>query len=146
MIESMSRRRDPSEFIDAFAAVKKRIQALAVQAYASAELGGTQAKFLRHIGSGISQAELARLTDTDPALTGRTLQVLMERGLVRRQRSKEDRREYVLELSAEGRRAQARVVKLRAALSARVVAALDDRDLDDFERIGKKILAAFEGP
>ncbi len=63
---------------------------------------------------------------------------------MRRERSNEDRREYILELSSAGRRAQGRVEKLRAQLAARVVAALDERDLGDFDRISRKILAAFE--
>ena len=142
----MARRREPTEFIDTFGAVKRRITAVAAQAYARVELGATQAKFLRHIGqkSRISQAELARATETDPTLTGRVLQTLVERGLVRRERSDEDRREYVLELGAAGKRARERVEKLRGELAARVVAALDERDLDDFDRIARKILAALE--
>ena len=65
---------------------------------------------------------------------------------MRRERSDEDRREYVLELSAAGRRAQERVEKLRAQLAERVVAALDERDIEDFDRIARKILAAFDSP
>jgi DNA-binding MarR family transcriptional regulator len=137
-------RKDPTEFIDTFAALRRCITAHAAQAYAAVGLGSTQAKFLRHIGrqGPISQAELARATGTDPTLTGRILQTLMERGLVTRQRSEEDRREYVLELDAEGRKVRSRVEKLRDQLAARVVAALDDRDLEDFDRISGKILAA----
>ena len=114
--------------------------------YGNVEIGSTQAKFLRHIGqhAPISQTGLARATGTDPTLTGRALQSLVERGLMRRERSNEDRREYILELSSAGHRAQGRVEKLRAQLAARVVAALDERDLGDFDRISRKILAAFE--
>jgi|SRR6516165_451446 DNA-binding MarR family transcriptional regulator len=141
----MARRRDPTEFIDMFGAVRRCITSVAAQAYATLQLGSTQAKFIRHIGqaSRISQADLARATGTDPTLTGRILASLIERGLVRRQRSNEDRREYVLELSAAGRRTQARVESLRAQLAAQVVAALDERDVEDFDRIAKKILAVF---
>jgi DNA-binding MarR family transcriptional regulator len=144
----MARRRDPIAFLETFAAVKRCVTSVAMQAYATLEMGSTQARFIRQIGqaSRISQAELARATGTDPTLTGRVLQALIERGLVRRQRSDEDRREYVLELSAAGRRAQARVEKLRTQLAARVVATLDERDLEDFERVAGKILAAFAPP
>lgn len=144
----MARRRDPSEFIDTFGALKRSLTAIAAQAYATLDLGSTQAKFIRQIGqrSRISQAELARATGTDPTLTGRVLQTLIERGLVRRERSDADRREYVLELAAAGRRAQKRVETLRAQLAARVVVALDERDLEDFDRITKKIVAACAPP
>ena len=142
----MARRRDPNEFLEGFGALRRCITTIAQAAYAEIDLGSTQAKFVRHIGqkSRISQAELARATMTDPTLVGRVLSTLVERGLVRRQRSDEDRREYVLELTAAGRRAQEKVEKLRAELAARMVAALDERDLEDFERITGKILATFE--
>jgi DNA-binding MarR family transcriptional regulator len=144
----MARRRDPTEFLETFGALKRCLSALGAQAYASAGIGSTQAKFLRYVGrnSRISQADLARATGTDPTLTGRVLQTLLERGLVRRERSGEDRREYVLELGAAGRRAHRRVEKLRADFAARVVSVLDARDVEDFERITRKILAAFEAP
>jgi DNA-binding MarR family transcriptional regulator len=136
-------RRDPTEFIDTFGTVRRRISALAAQAYATADLGPMQAKLLRHLGkhAPISQAELARITDSDPALAGRVLGALIERGLIQRERSKADRREYVLELTAAGRRMRDRIEKLRSELAAQIVGALDPRDLDDFERIACKILA-----
>ena len=78
-------------------------------------MGSTQARFLRHIGdhSRSSQADLARATASDPTLTGRVLQSLIARGWVVRRRSDEDRRQYLLELSASGRRARARVEAAR---------------------------------
>jgi DNA-binding MarR family transcriptional regulator len=142
----LPRRRDAEQFIEQFSAMKKRVTALAARAYATADLGTTQAQLLRHIGdhNPISQAELARATSCDPTLTSRTLQGLIERGLVRRERSDEDRREYLLELSAAGRRMHERIGALRTELAGQVVSALDDRDLDDFERIAHKIVAALE--
>jgi len=137
-------RRDPDAFISRFSALKRRVAALAAQVYAEADVGTLQAKLVLHIGrrSPISQAELARATDSDAPLTGRAIQTLLARGLVRRERSDEDRREYVLSLTPAGKRVFERVSKLRDRLAARVVDALDDRDLIDFERIAAKILAA----
>jgi DNA-binding MarR family transcriptional regulator len=144
----MARRRDPQEFLDRFAQVRRCITLAAGQAYAAVDVGILQAKLLRHLGQArrSSQAELARATESDPTLTGRVLQALLERGLVRRERSEEDRRQYLLELSPAGRRAQARVKQLRDALATRIVGVLDERDLDDFDRIAGKILAAFAAP
>jgi hypothetical protein len=65
---------------------------------------------------------------------------------VRRTRSKEDRREYVLELGPDGQRARRRVEAARARFAARVVGVLDARDLGDFDRIAGKLFAAFGGP
>lgn len=144
----MARRRDPNEFLEMFGALRRCLQAVAAQAYAVVDMGTTQAKFLRHIGRNtrISQAELARATGTDPTLTGRILQTLIERGLVRRERSETDRREYVLELEPAGRRVKERVEKLRDELAERIISALDEQDIDDFDRITKKILAELDFP
>jgi DNA-binding MarR family transcriptional regulator len=136
----------PTEFIERFGAVKKRFHTLAEAAYAEVDLGSMQAKLVRYIGrhTQISQAALARATTSDPTLTSRTIATLIERGLVRRERSAEDRREYLLELTAAGKRIRERVEKLRNELAARLVAALDDKDFADFDRVSRKILAALE--
>ena len=138
-------KRDPHAFYDRLGAVMRALRSAAAQAYAPLDLGTAQAKFLRYIGEeqGISQAELARATVTAPTLTGRALEPLIERGWVKRTRSEEDRREYVLELTAAGKRARDRVLAARETIIAEVARALDDRDVRDFERIAAKILAAF---
>ena len=139
-------RRKPEEFLDSFTALARSIRSAAAQSYASFDVGSTQAKFLRHVGrnSGISQAELARATVTDPALAGRVLETMIERGWLRRERSEQDRRQYVLELSAAGKRACQRVEEARLHVAERAVAALDARDLEHFERIANKLRAALE--
>jgi DNA-binding MarR family transcriptional regulator len=135
------------EFYEQFAAVHRRIRSLADQAYAAIDVGGsTQASFLRHIGanSPISQAELARLTQTAPTLTGRVLDTLVEYGWVRRERSTRDRREYTLELTAAGKRVRDRVVQAREILIKRISRVLDERDVADFDRIAAKILTTLD--
>jgi DNA-binding MarR family transcriptional regulator len=142
---SRSRGRDPIEFIETFAALWRCLMAVSDETYVAEKLWSTQVRFLRYIGQhrGISQAELARATDTAPTLTGRLLQTLLQRGLVQRARSEKDRREYVLELGAEGQRVRRRVEEARRRFAARVVAVLDERDLQDFDRIARKIFEAF---
>ena len=138
--------RDSFEFYEQFGAVVRHVRAMAAQAYSQFEVGSAQAKFLRHIGrhSRISQADLARATDTAPTLTGRALETLVARGWVRRKRSEQDRRQYVLELTAAGQRTRERVEEARAGIIARIANVLDDRDRADFNRIAKKILAVFD--
>jgi DNA-binding MarR family transcriptional regulator len=135
--------RDPHEFWDHFSAVMRTVRAVASHAYAEFEVGSAQAKFLRHIGenSRISQADLARATRTAPTLTGRALEPLVTRGWVRRKRNEDDRRQYVLELTAAGQRTRARVEEAREEIISKIGAVLDARDIEDFERIAKKILA-----
>jgi DNA-binding MarR family transcriptional regulator len=145
MTAGRGHRRNPIEFIERFGALWKCLMAVSDETYAPEKLWSTQARFLRYIGQhrGISQAELARATDMAPTLTGRLLQTLLQRGLVRRTRSRKDRREYVLELAASGQRTRRRVTEARGRFAARVVAVLDDRDLRDFDRIANKLLDAF---
>jgi DNA-binding MarR family transcriptional regulator len=138
-------RRKPDEFVESFRALTRCIRSVAAQSYASFEVGSTQAKFLRYIGehSPISQADLARGTITDPALTGRALESLVERGWIRRKRSEEDRRQYVLELSAAGQRVRKRVDEAREEIAQRIAKVLDEKDMEDFARIAKKLIAGF---
>jgi len=138
--------RDSHEFYERFGMVIRCLRSVAAQAYATFEVGSAQAKFLRYIGknSRISQADLARATATAPTLTGRALETLVERGWVRRKRSEEDRRQYVLELTASGQRVRERVEEAREEIIARIAKVLDQRDVEDFDRIATKILAAFE--
>jgi DNA-binding MarR family transcriptional regulator len=140
-------RRKPHEFIDSFGALSRCLRSAMSQAYAALEMGATQAKILRHIGrqSRLSQADLARATGTDPALTGRGLETLIERGWVRRKRSKEDRRQYLLELTVSGQRARRRVEDARQRFAERLASALDEKDEEDFDRVVKKVLAALDG-
>jgi DNA-binding MarR family transcriptional regulator len=139
-------RRDAQDFYEQLGGVVRRLRSVAADAFAEFEIGTTQAKFLRYVGQHgrMSQADLARATDTAPTLTGRALETLVERGWVRRKRSQEDRRQYVLELTAAGQRARERVEAARAGIAERIERVLDDRDRSDFERIAAKILAAFE--
>lgn len=140
--------RKSQAFYERLTALLRSLREVRAQAYATLDLGSAQAKLLRHIGqqSRISQADLARATDTAPTLTGRALEPLVERGWVRRKRSEEDRREYVLELSAAGQRIRDRVETVREGIIEQMTTVLDNRDFADFERIATKILAVFGAP
>jgi len=139
-------KREAEQFLERFSSLARAVRLAGAQAYASFDVGSAQARFLRHLQSqpGSSQAELARATATDPTLTGRVLESLIERGWVRRERSSADRRQYVLTLSAQGRRACERVNGARGEIAQRMVAVLDERDLRDFERVAGKLLLLFE--
>ena len=142
----MSSRRLAHEFLDTYARLKRSLAALTAREYAQLELGSAQVRFLKQIARSpsISQAELARATETDPALTGRALQTLIKRGWVRRVRSATDKRAYLLQLGAGGKRIMSRVEAVRSELAEQITASLDDRDHDDFQRIVDKIVTAIE--
>lgn len=135
--------RRPEQTLDQLGEITRAVRLLSGQAYASFDVGTTQAKFLRYLGEHqpLSQAELARATVTDPTLTGRVVQSLIERGWVDRDVSTEDRRQYVLSLTRSGQRVRKQVEAARHNVAARLVAALDDADLAAFERIAAKLKA-----
>lgn len=137
----MARRRDPLLFLESYVALKRRLDAVCAETYGASEFSAVQAKILRHVANqpGISQAELARATATDPALVGRALQPMLDLGWIERRRSDEDRREYVLSLTPAGRGPHKRACDVRASLAAKLVAYLDERDLEDFDRIVGKL-------
>lgn len=142
----MPPKRPADEFLDTYGKLRRSLSAYAAREYAQIELGSTQVRFLKQISRspGISQADLARATETDPALTGRALQTLLERGWVRRVRSATDKRAYVLQLGASGKRVMTRVEALRSRFAEELTAPLDERDREDFRRIVDKIISAIE--
>ena len=137
-------RRPKTPFIEAFSALKARLQGVVDKAYAPLGIGSTQARLLRAVGErrAMSQADLARATGTDPALTGRALRTLLDRGWVRRRRSREDGRAFSLELTPEGEALFTQVEAARDALIARLDDALDESDKAAFDRVVRKLLAA----
>jgi DNA-binding MarR family transcriptional regulator len=100
-------------------------------------------KILRQVAEtpGMTQADLARAIATDPALMGRALRGLISRGALRRKRSTVDARAYVIELGPRGLALLERVNEASAKLVERVSVLLDTRDLVDFDRIAKKLIA-----
>jgi DNA-binding MarR family transcriptional regulator len=144
----VAKKRDPLSFLDSYGALKRCLDALCTEAYAANELSPAEGKILRYVAEnpGTSQADLARATCADAALTGRALQPLLDRGWIERQRSDQDKREYVLSLVAPGRPALKRVGIVRAKLAQHVAARLTQRDLQDFDRIVEKLSAVAETP
>ena len=137
-------RQTAEQFLDQLSEIMRALRLLAAQSYASFDVGSTQAKFLRHLGQQqpLSQAELARATATDPTLAGRVVQSLIARGWVHRSTRRDDRRQYLLSLTASGQRMRKRVLSARRRVAERLVRGLDKKDLIDCERIEHKLKAA----
>ena len=128
--------------------VKRVLRAAATQAYGELKLGDTQMKIMRYVASHprVSQATLARATDTDPALVGRALQGLLDRSVLQRERSEEDGRAWLVELGPGGPTLLREVEKASARLVSRITGPLNARDLADFTRIAGKLVAALGAP
>src|SRR6516162_8868053 len=82
-------------------------------------LNSTQFAVLKHLGEGTAQtaADLCRLNRYDTGAMTRILDHLEEKGLVRRERGREDRRVVFLRLAPQGRALLPRLV----AVATRVV-------------------------
>jgi DNA-binding MarR family transcriptional regulator len=105
------------------------------------ELSSTQARLLLYTAehNGISQAQLATATNTDKALTGRVIEGLIERGWLKRSRSSQDARAYVLSITAPGRKFTTQLREIASGITERLSQALDDRDVEDLRRIAAKL-------
>ena len=137
----------PGDFIETMTQIVRRMRQVKGQAYAALGASVVQAKFLQHLSGNptASQADVARATGTDPALTGRAVESMLEAGWVTRIRSDADRRQYVLGLTPAGRKLADQVEAVRQDIAGKVMRALDARDLEDFQRITVKTLAALDG-
>jgi DNA-binding MarR family transcriptional regulator len=104
----------------------------------------TQARLLLYAAEhhGVSQAELARATDTDKALAGRVIEGLIERGWLRRDRSSEDARAYIVSVSASGRKVATQLNRIGSEILSKLSQTLDDKDVEEFKRIANKLIDA----
>jgi DNA-binding MarR family transcriptional regulator len=133
---------EASELLELFSALQRARGWTDKQMYASLDLGPAKARLLEYIAAhdGTSQTEIAIATDTDKALIGRSVEAFLEDGWVRRERSKDDGRAYVLSLSPSGRKIVKQFGTIRGQILERVIKSLDGRDVEDFRRIVKKLL------
>ena len=77
---------------------------------------------------GHTAARLAELLDVDAGAMTRTIDRLEHKGLVRRERSGEDRREVILVLTPEGEQVAARVPEMLADTNNAHLAGFSDED------------------
>lgn len=133
-------------FAENLVALKRASRQAAAVAFDALGLNDTQLKMLRHIDANpsVTQADLARATETDPSLLGRALRVLVDDGMVKRTPSRDDKRAFVISVTVYGRRVLATSNEARERLVRQLAAPLDAKDFADFERITKKIVSAVE--
>jgi DNA-binding MarR family transcriptional regulator len=77
----------------------------------------------------LTAKELAMLTSTDAFRVTRAIELLVRRGLIRRDVDKEDRRRASLSLTAEGRRIYKDIEKFTIRVERELTAGLDHNDL-----------------
>lgn len=101
---------------------------------------------LHELGDGISQIRLAAAVGLDGSSLVRLLDILVDRGLIERRPSPDDRRIKQIHLTAAGRRAVASLRKRLGAIEDDLLADLDDDEaralLGAFQKIEARIAAA----
>ena len=137
-----------SELLKAYSALKRARGWTDSRTCASLDIGPGKLLLLEYIAEhdGVSQTELARATDTDKALTGRSVQEFVENGWVRRERSSMDGRAYVLSLSPSGSKLVKQFVVLRNQILDRVARSFSSRDVEDFKRVIGKLIETMKDP
>lgn len=124
---------------------ERAVRSAAAVVYDGLGVTPTQGKLLQALNkapSSTSQAQLAKQLGIDAALAGRVVDELHGRGFVRRKKSPDDARRYVVELSAAGQRKAAACDAAFAGVFARVDAALSDDDAAAFAAAVERIKAA----
>jgi DNA-binding MarR family transcriptional regulator len=89
---------------------------------------------------GLSQNHLGRLTSMDPNTTQGVVQRLLERELISRLRSTEDRRRFVLSLTAQGKQLTAELIGHGVAISAETLEPLSAQEQQLFIGLLKRLI------
>lgn len=93
---------------------------------------------------GLSQVELAALMLRDKTTITRRLDGLVKKGLIERRMSAEDRRVFLIHLTAAGRKAMAKLTAIVSDFQQEVLSEIPERDkastLRTLKRISEKLL------
>jgi DNA-binding MarR family transcriptional regulator len=79
---------------------------------------------------GLSQAELGRRIELNPAAVVAVVNALEEAGLVQRRRTREDRRVYHVFLTARGRKLRTKATALALQVDARALRGIDHAEIE----------------
>ena len=88
--------------------------------------------------------ELAEVLPVDPSRISRLVNRLVEEGLLRRRRLREDRRVVMLSLTEPGTELVLHVGEREQALNARLTEGISEADQQGFAAAARKILANYE--
>lgn len=82
----------------------------------------------------LTAKQLATLTSSDAFKVARAIELLVRRGLIRRDIDKEDRRRASLNLTAEGRKVYKDIEKFTTRIERELIASLDDSEVTILRR------------
>jgi DNA-binding MarR family transcriptional regulator len=122
--------------------IRRAINRLATRHIKHLGLGPMQGGFIRHLSKAgkLSQAELSRLTDCDPAAASKAIEVLMKRGLLARHDHPTDRRRWEIALTDKGRNLDKEIEKAFDVVSKELARALTRKETAVFSKLLDKVL------
>jgi MarR family transcriptional regulator, transcriptional regulator for hemolysin len=91
---------------------------------------------------GCNQKQLSRESDREQAALTRTLDILEAKGLVKRASSPEDRREYLVMITENGRSLYTRALPAVLAYGKELRAALPTGEFDELNRLLSKLASS----
>jgi MarR family transcriptional regulator for hemolysin len=91
--------------------------------------------YLRRLGDGVRQKELATALSIEGPSLVRLLDSLERRGLIERREDENDRRARGIHLTRSGRELAVRAAKVGNAIQARLLAGVPASDLETCERV-----------
>jgi MarR family transcriptional regulator for hemolysin len=102
--------------------------------------------YVRRLGDGVRQKELATALSIEGPSLVRLLDSLERRGLIERREDEDDRRARGIYLTPPGRELQKRVLRISEATQRRLLSEVEPADLDACERVFGAIEAALDRP
>jgi MarR family transcriptional regulator for hemolysin len=134
------------DLLKAISLLRRALSRAATASLAASGIGPRQLMVLRELRQSgpVSQVELARSTQTDPAGLMRAIDALEARGWVRRANSLQDRRSKSVSLTPEGQRAFQELDASYDALRGLADHALTAAERRQFSTLAAKLTAALD--
>lgn len=111
----------------------------------SFDIGFSQCMILLFVENNprVSQRHISNERDITPAAVSRHVESLVEKGYLRQEENRRNKREHILEVSAEGERVARRMVELMNEELDRMFHEVNRREMDEIDRLFTKLLMMF---
>jgi Transcriptional regulators len=123
-------------------ALRARLQAVLADFDVTTEQWSTLCRLYRH--DGCNQRQLSREASKEQAAMTRTLDILQAKGLIERRSSEEDRREYLVGITAKGRELYHRALPSVMAYGRNLRSLLGGEDMDELKALLDKLLSRLD--
>ncbi len=133
--------------LELFAQIRRSLNLLAVNALKPLEIGPKQMVMLLEMDryGELSCGAVARRTDSDPAAISRALGALEKAGWVARSRDRQDKRQWLVKLSASGKKRIPQLRRIVEILSSEFVRDLTRAEVEQLMHLMGVIASGLKG-